>query len=115
ALIGVPRVWEKLEAALSAGIQADPEEQRRNAILQAIEVGRNLVRLNHAQQPVPPELLAAAERARPVWMAIRAKVGLEQLEYGITGAAPINPSVIEFFQALGINLWEGWGMTECTV
>ena len=115
ALIGVPRVWEKLEAALSAGIQADPEEQRRNAILQAIEVGRKLAKLNQAQQPAPPELLAAAERARPVWMAIRAKVGLQELEYGITGAAPINPDVIEFFQALGINLWEGWGMTECTV
>jgi long-chain acyl-CoA synthetase len=115
ALIGVPRVWEKLEAALSAGIQADPEEQRRNAILQAIEVGRKLVRLEQAQEPAPPELLAAAEKARPVWMAIRAKVGLEQLEYGVTGAAPINPDVIEFFQALGIKLWEGWGMTECTV
>jgi long-chain acyl-CoA synthetase len=115
ALIGVPRVWEKLEAALSAGIQADPEEPRRNAVLQAIEVGRKLVKLDQAQQPAPPELIAAAERARPVWMAIRAKVGLDQLEWGITGAAPINPDVIEFFQALGIKLWEGWGMTECTV
>ena len=115
ALIGVPRVWEKLQAALSAGIQADPEEQRRNAVLQAIEVGRQLVKLNQSRQPAPPELLAAAERARPVWMAIRSKVGLQELEYGITGAAPINPDVIEFFQALGIKLWEGWGMTECTV
>ncbi len=115
AIIGVPRVWEKLEAALTAGIQADPDEQRRNAVLQAIEVGRKVVRLQQAGQPAPPELLAAAERARPVWMAIRAKVGLEELEYGITGAAPINPAVIEFFQALGINLWEGWGMTETSV
>jgi long-chain acyl-CoA synthetase len=115
ALIGVPRVWEKLQAALLAGIQADPEEQRRNAILQAIEVGRKLVKLEQAGQEPPPELLQAAERARPVWMAIRKKVGLEELEWGITGAAPINPEVIEFFQALGIKLWEGWGMTECTV
>ena len=115
ALIGVPRVWEKLEAALSAGIQADPEEQRRNAVMQAVGVGRQLVKLEQAHQPAPPALLAAAERARPVWMAIRAKVGLDQLEWGITGAAPINPAVIEFFQALGIRLWEGWGMTECTV
>ncbi len=114
-LIGVPRVWEKLQAGLAAGIQADPDEQRRNAVLQAIDVGLKLVRLEQAQQQPPPELLQAAERARPVWMAIRAKVGLDQLEYGITGAAPINPTVIEFFQALGIKLWEGWGMTECTV
>ncbi|HEV2140051.1 MAG TPA: AMP-binding protein [Candidatus Dormibacteraeota bacterium] len=37
------------------------------------------------------------------------------MEWAITGAAPINPDVIEFFQALGLRLWEGWGMTECTV
>lgn len=115
AIIGVPRVWEKLEAALTAGIQADPDEQRRNAVLQAIEVGRKVARLRQAREEAPPDLLAAAERARPIWMAIRAKVGLEELDYGITGAAPINPAVIEFFQALGINLWEGWGMTETSV
>ncbi len=115
SLIGVPRVWEKLQAALMAGIQADPDEQKRTAILGAIEVGRKLARLKQAGQEPPAELLAAAERARPVWMAIRTKVGLEKIEYAITGAAPINPDVIEFFQALGINLWEGWGMTECTV
>jgi long-chain acyl-CoA synthetase len=115
SLIGVPRVWEKLQAALTAGIQADTDEQRRAAVLGAIELGRKIVRLEQAGQAPPPELLAAAERARPVWMAIRSKVGLQDLEWAITGAAPINPEVIEFFQALGIKLWEGWGMTECTV
>jgi long-chain acyl-CoA synthetase len=115
SLIGVPRVWEKLQAGLAAGIQAEPDDARRNAILGAIEVGRKLARCEQARQEPPPELLAAAERARPVWMAIRSKVGLENIEYAITGAAPINPDVIEFFQALGLRLWEGWGMTECTV
>jgi long-subunit acyl-CoA synthetase (AMP-forming) len=115
SLIGVPRVWEKLQAGLLAGIQAEPDDAKRNAILGAIEVGRKLARSDQARQEPPPELLAAAERARPVWMAIRSKVGLENIEYAITGAAPINPEVIEFFQALGLRLWEGWGMTECTV
>jgi long-chain acyl-CoA synthetase len=115
SLIGVPRVWEKLEAGLMAGIQAEPDEAKRSALLGAIEVGRKLARSAQAGQAPPPELLAAAERARPVWTALRSKVGLQDIEWAITGAAPINPDVIEFFQALGINLWEGWGMTECTV
>ncbi|HVH62360.1 MAG TPA: AMP-binding protein [Candidatus Dormibacteraeota bacterium] len=115
ALIGVPRVWEKLQAGVMAAIQSDPEPERRAAVLQAIEVGRKLVRLQQAGQEPPSELLEAADRARPVWMALRTKLGLDELDYGITGAAPINPEIIEFFQALGIKLWEGWGMTECTV
>jgi long-chain acyl-CoA synthetase len=108
-------VWEKLQAGLLAGIQAEPDDAKRNGILGAIEVGRKLARCQQAGQDPPPELLAAAERARPVWTAIRSKVGLEDIEWAITGAAPINPDVIEFFQALGVRLWEGWGMTECTV
>ena len=115
ALIGVPRVWEKLQAGLMAAIEADPVDERRQALLQAIDVGRKLAQYAQAKQEPPPELLQAAERARPVWMAIRSKVGLDEVEFGITGAAPINPEVIEFFQALGLKLWEGWGMTECTV
>jgi long-chain acyl-CoA synthetase len=114
-MIGVPRVWEKLQAGLMSGIQANPDEQQRSAILGAIEVGRQLVKYQQERKEPPAELLAAADRARPVWMAIRSKVGLQDIEYAITGAAPINPEVIEFFQALGVRLWEGWGMTECTV
>jgi len=53
SLIGVPRVWEKLQAALMAGIQADPDEQKRTAILGAIEVGRKLARLKQAGQEPP--------------------------------------------------------------
>jgi long-chain acyl-CoA synthetase len=114
-LIGVPRIWEKLHAGLLAGINADPEEQRRTAVLQTIEVGKQLVKLEQAGQEPPPELVALGERSRPVWQAILAKVGLDQCNWAISGAAPLNAEVIEFFQAIGLKLWEGWGMSECTV
>ena len=114
-MIGVPRVWEKLHTALITGIQAEPDQQRRAGILKAIEVGKQLVQLEQTGQRPPPELLAAAGEVRPVWEAIRAKVGLDQCEWGITGAAPINVEVIEFFQSLGLKLWEGWGMSETSV
>ena len=35
-----------------------------------------------------------------------------RLELAVTAAAPISPEVIEFFDACGIVLVEGWGMTE---
>ena len=32
--------------------------------------------------------------------------------FAITGAAPINPDILELFHKLGIPIFEGYGMTE---
>src|SRR5665811_2318106 len=34
------------------------------------------------------------------------------IEQAITGAAPINPEILRFFDAAGVLILEGWGMTE---
>ncbi|HEY4024963.1 MAG TPA: long-chain fatty acid--CoA ligase [Candidatus Dormibacteraeota bacterium] len=113
-LVGVPRIWEKLHTGLTAAIAADPSAERRQAVEGAIQVRRQVIRLRQQGQPVPAELEAAAERALPAVRAILGRVGLEQCEQAVTGAAPIDPAIIEFFQALGLSMTEGWGMTELT-
>ncbi len=112
--VGVPRVWEKLYAGLAAAIAADPDAGRRQAVERAIEVRRQVVRLRQAGEEPPAELAAGAEQAAPIVRAILARVGLEECEEAVTGAAPIDPAIIEFFQALGMSMTEGWGMTELT-
>jgi long-chain acyl-CoA synthetase len=114
ALVGVPRIWEKLHAGLTAAIAADPDAARRESVERAIEVRRKLVRLRQEGREVPPELAVGAELAEPVARAILARVGLEECQQAVTGAAPIDPAIIEFFQALGLSMTEGWGMTELT-
>ena len=44
----------------------------------------------------------------------KAKIGFSNVTYAITGAAPINPDILELFHTLGIPLYEGYGMTETT-
>jgi long-chain acyl-CoA synthetase len=114
-MIGVPRVWEKLHAALNAAIAAEPDDARRAGIQGAIAVGRELVKHRQAGTEPPAELTAKIDACRPVWQALLGKVGLQECTVAITGAAPINVDVIEFFQALELPLVEGWGMTETTV
>jgi long-chain acyl-CoA synthetase len=112
---GVPRVWEKLKAALEAGIEADPDERTRAYTKEAIELGLRRVRAEQAGEPVPPELSAACERAeRDVYSKIRAKLGLERCEWYMIGAAPCPLEVLEFFAAIGIPICEVWGMSELT-
>ena len=109
----VPRVWEKLKAALEAGIDAEPDPERRSAVRGAIELGLQNVRAEQSGEPVPDELREAWQRAdESVFSAIRAKLGLGRAEWFMIGAAPCPLEVLEFFAAIGIPICEVWGMSE---
>jgi long-chain acyl-CoA synthetase len=111
----VPRVWEKLKAALEAGIAAEPDEAKRAAALGAIELAIRKVRAEQAGDPVDQELLAECARAdEQVFAPIRARLGLDRCASYITGAAPSPLEMFEFFAAIGIPICEVWGMSELT-
>ena len=113
-LNGAPRVWEKLQATLRAGIAAEPDAARRQAAEHAIEAGRRLVRFRQRGEPAPPDLQAMTGQIASVGRALLARAGLDACRLATIGAAPIDPEVIEFFQALGLTMTEAWGMTELT-
>jgi long-subunit acyl-CoA synthetase (AMP-forming) len=48
----------------------------------------------------------------PVKAAVRAKSGLDQSGWRLTAAAPASTEVMQYFAALGLELNEGWGMSE---
>jgi long-subunit acyl-CoA synthetase (AMP-forming) len=112
----VPRVWEKLKAALEAGFAAEPDEQRRAAVSGALERALELVRAEQAGEPVAAELRAACALADvEIFCKLRAQLGLDQVRYLVSGAAPIAPEVLEFFAALGLPICEVWGMSETSL
>jgi long-chain acyl-CoA synthetase len=111
----VPRVWEKLKAALEAGVDAEPDQERRLAVRSAIDAGLARVRAEQSGVPVPAELRDACARAEEaVFSKIRARLGLDRTEWYVIGAAPCPLEVLEFFAAIGIPICEVWGMSELT-
>jgi long-chain acyl-CoA synthetase len=111
----VPRIWEKLKAALEAGVEAEPDEAKRAAVKLAIELGLRKVRLEQAREPVPDDLRAAYDRAEEaVFSSMRARLGFERCEWYMIGAAPPPLELLEFFAAIGIPICEVWGMSELT-
>jgi long-subunit acyl-CoA synthetase (AMP-forming) len=110
----VPRIWEKLKAALEQMLAGAPAEQRAG-MEQAMEAAMEKVRLEQRGAEVPAELAARVEAAdEEVFSKLRAHLGLDDVEACNVGAAPTPPEVIEFFHALGIPLAELWGMSETT-
>lgn len=43
---------------------------------------------------------------------MRKKIGLDQLQFGFTGAAPMNPETFEYWGSLGIRVFELFAMSE---
>ena len=114
SFVGVPRVWEKLMAGLQAGIAAEPDETRRQMAQGAVSAAISACKLRREGQQVPPELAAGVERAQPLFMALRSKIGMDQCTLAVTTTAPSRPEVHEFWGALGLPLYEVWGMSELT-
>jgi long-chain acyl-CoA synthetase len=111
----VPRIFEKLKAAIEAGMAAEEDEERRGATRRALELGLEKVRLEQAGEPVPEQLAQEYAKAdEEVFSNLRKMLGLEQIESINVGAAPTPREVIEFFHAIGVPLAELWGMSETT-
>jgi long-chain acyl-CoA synthetase len=111
----VPRVVEKIKAALEAAIANEPDEQRRAGLQAAIATGLEVVRLKDAGQEIPEELAerhAALDAA--VLSKLRERIGLDQVEWMVVGAAPMSRDVHEFLLALGLPITEIYGMTEAS-
>jgi long-chain acyl-CoA synthetase len=110
--VGVPRVWEKMAATINAAIDAMPSRRRRLARW-AISVGEQKVdRGQRGERSTRVQRLQHRVADRLVLSRIRDETGLNQGHTLITGAAPIGAHVLRFLHAVGLEVLEGYGMSE---
>jgi len=112
-LPSVPRVYEKVHSAVQARFD-EATGARRRLIEWALPVGREVSRLESAGQRVPASLRAKHRAAdRLLFAKVRERLG-GRLRIPISGGAPLSKEIAEFFDAVGIRIIEGYGLTECT-
>jgi len=107
----VPRIFEKIYTAATAN--AEKAGGLKKAIFNwAIRVGRKVRELER-QGREPGFLLRRQYKIadEQVLSKIRGLFG-GRLKLAVSGAAPINPEILRFFDAAGVLVVEGWGMTE---
>ncbi|HEV7760796.1 MAG TPA: AMP-dependent synthetase/ligase [Acidimicrobiales bacterium] len=111
-MFGVPRVWEKIHAGVEAALGADPETKAKfdGAVAKATPIveRRTLGQPDDGDDETWDALDEAAFRK------VREQVGLDQLKFALTGAAPIPAELITWYRAIGVPLSEIYGMSECT-
>jgi len=112
-LPSVPRVYEKVHTAVVARFDAATGVKRR-LIDWALPIGREVSRLESEGKPVPSGLRRKHGVAdRLVFSKVREPFG-GRLRMPGSGGAPLSREIIEFFDAVGIRIAEGYGLTECT-
>jgi long-subunit acyl-CoA synthetase (AMP-forming) len=111
--LGVPRVWNKIKAGIETKLSTEATGIRRLLARWAINTGIKAARLTLAGKPVPSSLAFRHNIAeRLVLTKLRHALGLDQMRWGVIGAAPTPVETIEFVWGLGIPVYEVWGMSE---
>jgi long-chain acyl-CoA synthetase len=107
----VPRIFEKIYTAATG--EMEKSGGLKKAIFDwAIGVGKKVRESERAGKPIGFLLRKQYEIAdKQVLSKIRALFG-GNIKNCVTGAAPINPEILRFFDAAGVLILEGWGMTE---
>ena len=107
----VPRIFEKIYTAATAS--AEKAGGLKKAIFNwAIGVGSKVRERERRGEPPGFLLRKQYELAdKQVLSKIRNLFG-GRLRLAVSGAAPINPEILRFFDAAGVLVLEGWGMTE---
>ncbi len=110
--IGVPRVWEKLCAGVNAALAGDEEKAKQfnDAVAAAAPI---MEKMTHGTA-TDEEIATWNFLDEVAFTTVRGLVGLDEVEIGITGAAPIPSEILEWFRAIGVPLTEGYGMSETT-
>ncbi|WP_329298375.1 AMP-dependent synthetase/ligase [Streptomyces sp. NBC_00659] len=111
---GVPRIWEKLSAAVRAVLSLMPAEQRA-AIDRAFEIAREHVAYRERGETPPAGLEERYLRAREdVLLPMLAAGGLDRVTWSASASAPMSLDVVRFWAGFGIVIMDAWGLTETT-
>jgi long-chain acyl-CoA synthetase len=111
AVCSVPRFFEKMYARINEAIQSSPP-QKQKLMAWALAVGKD-----HSQRVIRKDTISSvlklkhAVADRLVFSKLRAKLG-GRIRFFISGGAPLDKELAEFFLSVGVMILEGYGLTE---
>jgi long-chain acyl-CoA synthetase len=113
AFFGVPRVWEKIKTGISAKLAADPDPANREMVRSAMAAGLAWVEAQEVGGTMTPEIEEAYRAAdEQILGFLKLLLGLDQVTWAGSAAAPMPLDVAKFMAGLGLKVFDVYGMTE---
>jgi long-chain acyl-CoA synthetase len=106
-----PRLWERIHASIVAEIKKKPAVLRKLFYF-GLGLGNKAARLRREGRPVPVAIQAPLRLLdKMMFSKIRERLG-GRLRAPVSGSAPLSKDLAEFYEAVGMPLIEGYGLTE---
>ncbi|GAA4375815.1 AMP-dependent synthetase/ligase [Nocardioides caricicola] len=113
AFFGVPRVWEKIKTGVSAKLAADPDPANRKLVEDSMAAGLAWVEAQEVGGTMTPEIEEAYRKADEAILGfLKLLLGLDQVTWAGSAAAPMPIDVARFMAGLGLKVYDVYGMTE---
>ncbi len=110
-LLGVPRFYEKVRARILGTVEKAPTVSRKLFHF-ACRAGRAVLEHRLKGEEIPLSLRWRLEVAdKLVFGRLRRRLG-GRTRFLVSGGAPIDREIVMFFQSIGVQLLEGYGLTE---
>ena len=111
--LGVPRVWEKMLAAIQ--IRSNDATWLKHALFNFwIKQGGFILKRRLKNKSTFIDSIWFGIGWLFVFRSLKKRVGMMRVREALSGAAPIAPQVLEFLMSVGVPVREGYGMTENT-
>ena len=107
----VPRIFEKIYTTATSAMEKEGG-LKKTIFNWSIKIGKRMREVERSGRQ--PGFLLRRQYAfadEKVLSKIRGLFG-GKIRLAVSGAAPINPEILSFFDAAGVLVLEGWGMTE---
>jgi len=110
-MISVPRLYEKMYSRIFEAVESGSPIKRK-IFHWSVKVGRKYMKLINENQKMPLFMkIKKGIATKLVFSKFKERVG-GRLRYFVSGGAPLSAEIGEFFNAAGLIILEGYGLTE---
>ena len=110
-MVSVPRLYEKIYGKILNNVSGN-SFMKQKIFWWAVNVGKKCIRKEADAKKIGPILSMQRKNAdKLVYGKIKEQVG-GKLRYFVSGGAPLPKDIGEFFNAIGVTILEGYGLTE---
>jgi len=110
-LLAPPRMWERIYSTICTELRKRPAPVRK-AFYGALALALAAARYRREGKPVPARIRGPLRVADAIFFRkVRGRFG-GRLKIAASGAAPLGKDLAEFYEAIGMPIIEGYGLTE---